>query len=84
MGVLVYVIQWHSWQKQPNLKLKTQPKQLVGFLPLGFALPTLAILNILIFLYKQAEFATLWTFTNFPVGSFLLKEHHDLNKIKLN
>ncbi len=25
--------------KQPNLKLKTQPKQLLGSLPLAFALP---------------------------------------------
>jgi hypothetical protein len=25
--------------KQPNLKLKTQPKQLLGYLPLAFALP---------------------------------------------
>jgi hypothetical protein len=25
--------------KQPNLKLKTQPKQLLGSLPIAFALP---------------------------------------------
>ncbi len=25
--------------KQPNLKLKTPPKQLLGYLPLAFALP---------------------------------------------
>jgi hypothetical protein len=25
--------------KQPNLKLKTRPKQLLGSLPIGFALP---------------------------------------------
>jgi len=28
--------------KQPNLKLKTQPKQLLGSLPLAFAFPALA------------------------------------------
>jgi hypothetical protein len=28
--------------KQPNLKLKTWPKQLLGFLPLAFELPGLA------------------------------------------
>jgi hypothetical protein len=32
------------WAKQPNLKLKTQPKQLIGPLPLDFALPILAYL----------------------------------------
>ncbi len=26
--------------KQPNLKLKTQPKQLLGYCPLAFVLPT--------------------------------------------
>ncbi len=28
---------------QPNLKLKAWPKQLLGSLPLGFALPALAV-----------------------------------------
>jgi hypothetical protein len=37
--MLVYTMQWHSCQKQPNLKLETQPKQLVGSLTLAFALP---------------------------------------------
>ncbi len=31
--------------KQPNLKLKTQPKQLLGSLPLAFMLPAQAELN---------------------------------------
>jgi hypothetical protein len=30
--------------KQPNLKLKTRPKQLLGSLPIAFALPTQGIL----------------------------------------
>ncbi len=34
--------------KQPNLKLKTRPKQLLGSLPLAFALPSLAY-RILLF-----------------------------------
>jgi len=29
--------------KQPNLKLKTQPEQLLGSLPLAFALPSLSL-----------------------------------------
>ncbi len=32
-------MQLHSLQKQPNLKLKTHSKQLLGYLPLAFALP---------------------------------------------
>jgi hypothetical protein len=31
--------------KRPNLKLKTQPKQLLGSLPLAFTLPTLGDLT---------------------------------------
>ncbi len=37
--VLIYATQLHSRQKQPNLKLITWPKQLLGSLPLDFALP---------------------------------------------
>ncbi len=39
MAVRVYAMQLHLQQKQPNLKLKTWPKQLLGYLPLAFALP---------------------------------------------
>ncbi len=37
--MLIYAIQLHSLPKQPSLKLKTLPKQLLGYLPLAFALP---------------------------------------------
>jgi hypothetical protein len=39
LEVLVYVTQLHSQQQQPNLKLKTWPKQLLGYLQLAFGLP---------------------------------------------
>ncbi len=39
VGVLVRAMQFHSEQKQPNLELKTRPKQLLDCLPLAFALP---------------------------------------------
>ncbi len=39
--VLVFAIQLHSKPKQSNLKLKTWPKQLLGYHPLAFALPGL-------------------------------------------
>jgi len=29
--------------KQPNLKLKTQPKQVLGYLPMAFALPAISV-----------------------------------------
>jgi hypothetical protein len=35
----IYAVQLHPLQKQPNLKLKTRPKQLLGYLSLAFALP---------------------------------------------
>jgi hypothetical protein len=41
-GILVYAMQFHSKPTQPNLKLKTQPKQLSGSFPLACALPILA------------------------------------------
>ncbi len=37
--MFVYAMQLHSIQKQADLKLKTWPKQLLGSLPLTFALP---------------------------------------------
>jgi hypothetical protein len=37
--VFVYALQLRSEQKLLNLKLKTQPEQLLGSLPLAFALP---------------------------------------------
>jgi hypothetical protein len=37
--VLVSPMKLLSSQKQPNLKLKTQPKQLLGYLLLAYALP---------------------------------------------
>jgi hypothetical protein len=40
-----YAVQLHPKQKQPNLKLKTRPEQLLGSLPLAFAL--LALFSIL-------------------------------------
>ena len=45
MFVLVYTMQLHSWQKQPNLKFKTQSKQLLVYLPLTFAFPGQFCLN---------------------------------------
>jgi hypothetical protein len=36
MGMLVYAMRLASLSKQPNLKLKTRPKQLSGSLPLAF------------------------------------------------
>jgi hypothetical protein len=38
VGMNVYDMQLPSQPKQPNLKLKTQPKQLLGYLLLAFAL----------------------------------------------
>ncbi len=40
VAVLVYALQMHSQQKQPNLKLKSWSKQLLGYLPLAFTLPS--------------------------------------------
>jgi hypothetical protein len=40
VGVLVYAMQFHSKQQQPNLTLKTWPNQLLGSLPLLLALLT--------------------------------------------
>jgi len=40
MGMLAYSIQLHSKQKQPNLKKKTWPNQLLGYLPIAIALPS--------------------------------------------
>jgi hypothetical protein len=37
--MLIYAMQLHSLPKQPRLKLKTLPKQLLRSLPLAFALP---------------------------------------------
>jgi hypothetical protein len=39
VGVLANAVQWPSLQKQPNLKLKSQPKQLMASLLLAFTLP---------------------------------------------
>jgi hypothetical protein len=33
--VLVHAMQLHALQKQPSLELKTQPKQLLGYIPLA-------------------------------------------------
>jgi hypothetical protein len=35
MNVLVHAMQLHALQKQPSLKLKTQPKQLLGYILLA-------------------------------------------------
>jgi hypothetical protein len=41
---------------QPNLKLKTRPKQLLGYLPLAFALPRLVGLPSLVqYLFGKAS-----------------------------
>jgi hypothetical protein len=42
VGMLIYAMQLHSKQKQPNLKLKTWHKQLLSSLLLSFVLPSLA------------------------------------------
>jgi hypothetical protein len=39
IGIWMYAMQFHSLQKQPNLKFKSHPKQLLGYHPLAFALP---------------------------------------------
>jgi hypothetical protein len=36
LDVGVLVTQLHSWLKQPSLKLKTRPEQLLGSLPVNF------------------------------------------------
>jgi hypothetical protein len=36
--MLVYAVQLYTFVKQPNLKLKTRPKQIKGSLPLAFVL----------------------------------------------
>ncbi len=41
VAVLVYAMQLSLQQKQPNLKLKTQPKLLLGYPPLVFVLTAL-------------------------------------------
>jgi hypothetical protein len=41
-GMLVYAMQFHSKQEQPNLKLKTWPKLLLGSLPLAFTIHSLS------------------------------------------
>jgi hypothetical protein len=38
-AVFVPAMDWIHFVKQPNLKLKTQPKQLLGSLTLAFELP---------------------------------------------
>jgi hypothetical protein len=38
--VFVQAMNSKHFVKRPNLKLKTQPKQLLGSLPLAFELPT--------------------------------------------
>jgi len=38
VGVLVYILLLCSQQKQPNLELMTQPKQLIGLSPVSFSL----------------------------------------------
>jgi hypothetical protein len=38
-GCVYVVYSFFIWAKQPNLKLKTRPKQLLGYLPLDIALP---------------------------------------------
>ncbi len=35
--IFMYLFSYEA--KQPNLKLKTRPKQLLGYLPFAFALP---------------------------------------------
>ncbi len=40
--MLVYAMQFHSKQEQPNLKLKTRPKLLLGSLPLDFNIQSLS------------------------------------------
>ncbi len=41
--VLVQAKNYTHFVKQPNLKLKTRPKQLLGSLPLAFELPAMAV-----------------------------------------
>jgi hypothetical protein len=41
LAMFVQAMNWIHFVKQPHLKLKTQPKQLIGSLPLTFKLPAL-------------------------------------------
>jgi hypothetical protein len=41
-AVLAYAMQLHSSLKQPNLKLKTRPKQVLGYLMLAYGLPVVS------------------------------------------
>ncbi len=50
VGMFINTVQLHSWQKQPNLKLNTWPKQLPGYLQLAIALPSLSFGSIDIFM----------------------------------
>ena len=61
VGMLVHAMQLHLLKKQPNLKLKTQHKQLLGSLPLAFVLPgetNMIFLELQIFKSRRAEFFT--------------------------
>ncbi len=53
VGMQAYVMQLFSKQKQPNLKLKTWLKQLLGSLSITFALPAYHVMSI-IGLYEKA------------------------------
>ncbi len=58
----------HAWighaivliTKQPNLKLKTQPKQLLGSLPLAFALPRCSLETLKAFIWVCSNDNTLF------------------------
>jgi hypothetical protein len=55
----VHALQFHfSEMKQPNLKLKTRPKQLLGSLPLVIPLPALACF-VAASITKKKSFITL-------------------------
>jgi hypothetical protein len=60
VGVFVYTMQIHSQQKQPNFKFKTWPKQLLGSLPLAFALPHV-VCNVL---FRIKKISCNWVFSN--------------------
>ena len=51
--VFEYAMQSHTLQKGPNLKLKTRPQQLLGSLPLAFALPAQTFKNKQVFKFLQ-------------------------------
>ncbi len=66
--MIICAVLLHLQQKQPNLKLKTQPKQLLGYLPLAFALSGAC--------YKERSTFRAWLYLKVFVVTVLLAQGH--------